>query len=197
MKMKLNKYFFVFALLLTPLVGYASEPQAEKKAQKSSALISKTYENGKIVHKPPILTTSAIIEVFEAGKFKGIVLIERGKEPFGKALPGGKVEYGESVEDAVRREMREEVNLELIDLRQFHVYSDPSRDPRHHSVEVTHVAKAVHYPQAGDDAKNAFVVQIDQIPWSELAFDHAQILKDYIKWTYANLAMPKTTKTKK
>ena len=131
-------------------------------------------------HKSPILTTTAIIEVYEQGEFQGIVLIERGKAPFGKAIPGGKVEYGETVENAVRREMQEEVHLELDDLIQFHVYSDPSRDFRHHSVEVVHIAKAYQLPTAGDDAAKAFVVKLEDIPWAELAFDHAQILKDYL-----------------
>lgn len=134
------------------------------------------------VHKAPILTTTAIIEIYQEGDFKGIVLIERGKAPFGKAIPGGKVEYGETVENAVRREMQEEVNLELSNLRQFHVYSEPNRDFRHHSVEVTHVATAYQPPKAGDDAASAFVVKLEDIPWSNLAFDHAQILKDYIEW---------------
>jgi 8-oxo-dGTP diphosphatase len=78
--------------------------------------------------------------------------------------------------------MMEEVNLELHDLRQFHVYSDPSRDFRHHSVEVTHLAKAFNLPAAGDDAAKAFVVKIEDIPWNELAFDHAQILRDYLDY---------------
>lgn len=133
-------------------------------------------------HKPPILTTAAIIEVYDQGKFQGIVLIERGKAPWGKALPGGKVEYGETVETAIRREMMEEVNLELQDLQQFHVYSDPTRDFRHHSVEVTHLAKAYCQPVAGDDAAKAFVVKIEDIPWKEFAFDHAQILRDYLDY---------------
>ena len=133
-------------------------------------------------HKPPILTTTAIIEVIADGENKGIVLIERGKAPFGKAIPGGKVEYGETVENAVRREMMEEVNLELHDLRQFHVYSEPTRDFRHHSIEVTHVAKAYELPKAGDDAAKAFIVSFNDIPWDELAFDHAKILKDYLDW---------------
>lgn len=137
-------------------------------------------------YKPPILTTTAIIEIYEQEDFKGIVLIERGKAPFGKAIPGGKVEYGESVEDAVRREMLEEVHLELEDLKQFHVYSDPSRDFRHHSVEVTHLAKSHCLPLAGDDAAKAFVVSLDNIPWEELAFDHAQVLKDYIAYKMAS-----------
>ncbi len=137
-------------------------------------------------HKPPILTTTAIIEIHKEGQFLGIVLIERGKEPFGKAIPGGKVEYGETVENAVRREMKEEVNLELADLKQFHVYSDPARDFRHHSVEVAHTAKAYQLPTAGDDAAKAFVVKLEDIPWKELAFDHAQVLSDYIEWRNGN-----------
>lgn len=140
------------------------------------------YVQANIIHKPPMLTTTAIIEVFEKEESKGIVLIERGKAPFGKAIPGGKVEYGETVEEAVRREMMEEVGLELHDLRQFRVYSDPARDFRHHSVEVAHTAKAFQPPIAGDDAAKAFVVSLQDIPWSELAFDHAQVLRDYIEW---------------
>lgn len=133
-------------------------------------------------HTLPILTTTAIIEIYKEKEFKGIVLIERGKAPWGKAIPGGKVEYGETVEDAVRREMKEEVNLELYDLRQFHVYSDPSRDFRHHSVEVTYLAKAFQDPIAGDDAAAAWVINIEDIPWDHLAFDHANILKDYLSY---------------
>lgn len=164
----LRKYFILFSFLLTTVNGHANEPTV------------------KPAHKPPILTTAAIIEVHEGNQFKGIVLIERGKAPFGKALPGGKVEYGETVENAIRREMMEEVHLELIDLRQFHVYSDPTRDFRHHSVEVTHLAKAFQLPVAGDDAAKAFVVKLEEIPWNEMAFDHAQILKDYMQWRNGN-----------
>lgn len=143
-------------------------------------------------HKPPILTTTAIIEIYEGEQFKGIVLIERGKAPWGKAIPGGKVEYGETVENAVRREMMEEVNLDLNNLRQFHVYSDPTRDFRHHSVEVAHIAEAYKDPTAGDDAAKAFIVKLEDIPWSELAFDHALVLRDYLEWRNGNttLAMP-------
>lgn len=154
--------------------------------------LSATELASKPTHKPPILTTTAIIEIHEEGQFKGIVLIERGKAPFGKAIPGGKVEYGETVENAIRREMKEEVNLDLNDLRQFHVYSEPTRDFRHHSIEVAHIAKAFQSPTAGDDAAKAFIVKLEDIPWKELAFDHAQVLKDYIEWRNGNesLSMP-------
>lgn len=159
-----RKFLFVFSLFVLPFFTYVS----------GQGVLA--------MYQPPVLATTAIIEVYEANEFKGIVLIERGKEPWGKAIPGGKVEYGETVEDAVRREMKEEVNLDLIDLQQFHVYSDPKRDPRHHTVEITHVAKAFRSPQAGDDAAKAFIVKPEDIPWNELAFDHAQILRDYLAW---------------
>jgi len=140
-------------------------------------------------HKPPILTTTGIIEIYEGEQFEEIVLIERGKVPFGKAIPGGKFEYGETVENAVRREMEEQVNLDLSDLRQFHVYSDPTGDFGHHSGEVAHVAKAYRSPTAVDDAAEAFVVNI---PRTELAFAHAQILRDYLEWKAGtgSLSMP-------
>jgi 8-oxo-dGTP diphosphatase len=141
------------------------------------------------VHKSPILTTTAIIEVWEKGIFQGIVLIERGKAPFGKAIPGGKVEYVETVESAVRREMQEEVHLDLYELKQFHVYSDPNRDFRHHSVEVAHIAKAFNRPVAGDDAAKAFVVKLEEIPWDELAFDHAQVLQDYLHYRHGDRSL--------
>lgn len=170
----LKKHLILLLIVFSPLTGFANEQPVK-------------------AHKSPILTTTAIIEVYQAGQFKGIVLIERGKAPFGKAIPGGKVEYGETVENAIRREMMEEVNLQLNDLRQFHVYSDPSRDFRHHSVEVAHIAKADQPPTAGDDAAKAFVVKLEDIPWAELAFDHAVVLKDYLEWKNGNasLAMPK------
>ncbi|MBX9922745.1 MAG: NUDIX hydrolase [Rhabdochlamydiaceae bacterium] len=174
MSKPVKRYLFLFTFALIPLIGHANNHLE------------------KLPHKPPILTTTAIIEVYEGDEFKGIVLIERGKAPFGKAIPGGKVEYGETVEIAVRREMQEEVHLELYDLKQFHVYSDPSRDFRHHSVEVAHVAKAFQTPTAGDDAAKAFLVRLEDIPWDELAFDHALVLKDYISWKagVTDLSMP-------
>jgi ADP-ribose pyrophosphatase YjhB (NUDIX family) len=108
-----------------------------------------------------------------------VLLIHRRNPPLGWALPGGFVEYGETVEDAVRREMKEETGLELEDLRQFRVYSDPARDPRGHMVSVVFAARGLGKPEAGDDADRYRLIDLNDIPEPELVFDHAQILRDF------------------
>ncbi|GAB6075905.1 NUDIX domain-containing protein [Desulfurobacterium crinifex] len=129
----------------------------------------------------PLLAVDGIINVQdEDGKFIGIVLIERKYPPIGLALPGGFVEVGETVERAVIREMKEETGLDVITLRQFHVYSDPERDPRRHVVSVVFECVARGKPKGSDDAKVARVYSYDEIPFEELVFDHSQILKDYL-----------------
>jgi len=130
-------------------------------------------------HKGPALTVDVIIEV-ESG---GIVLIERRNPPPGWALPGGFVDYGESVEDAARREAREETGLEVELVRQFHTYSAPRRDPRSHTVAVVFVGKAAGAPVAASDAANAGVFRADELP-EPLAFDHGNILADYFSGRY-------------
>lgn len=97
----------------------------------------------------------------------------------GWALPGGFVEYGETVEAAVRREMMEETGVELAGLRQFRVYSDPARDPRGHCVSVVFTADAVGMPRAGDDAAELKLIEPGQASSAGLVFDHEQILADY------------------
>jgi ADP-ribose pyrophosphatase YjhB (NUDIX family) len=123
----------------------------------------------------PFVTVDAIIETQG-----GIVLIERSNPPFGFALPGGFVDYGESLEAAVAREAREETGLELRDLRQFHTYSEPARDPRFHTVTTVFSARADGPPKAGDDAAACRVVQSSEIDGLLFAFDHGQVLRDYL-----------------
>jgi 8-oxo-dGTP diphosphatase len=128
--------------------------------------------------RTPFLTVDVIIEV--SG---GIILIERRFEPLGWALPGGFVEYGETVETAAVREAREEIGL-CVSLRElFSVYSDPRRDARQHNVSVVFIGSAEGQPVAGDDAGGAGVFAEDHLP-APLAFDHAQILREYFAYTH-------------
>jgi 8-oxo-dGTP diphosphatase len=112
-----------------------------------------------------------------------IVLIERLHEPFGWAIPGGFIDYGEAAETAGKREAMEEIGLaiELVDL--LGVYSAPDRDPRQHTLSVVYIATATGSPKAGDDAKQAHVLNLAAIP-QNLCFDHDQILADYRKYRY-------------
>jgi 8-oxo-dGTP diphosphatase len=110
---------------------------------------------------------------------RGVLLVERRWPPPGWALPGGFVEFGETVEQAVTRELLEETGLVAESVRQFHTYSDPARDPRGHTVSVIFVVSARGEPVGGDDAKAARFFPWDALP--PLAFDHAQILAGYRK----------------
>ena len=121
----------------------------------------------------PYLTVDAIIETEG-----GIVLIRRKNPPEGWALPGGFVDYGESVEHAAMREAQEETGLDITLTRQFHTYSAPQRDPRHHTVSVVFIATALGPPVAADDAADAAVFTLDNLP-TPIAFDHGKILSDY------------------
>ena len=129
--------------------------------------------------KTPYLSVDGIIKIFNPN-FLGIVLIKRKNSPFGFALPGGFVDIGEKVEDALIREMKEETNLDVKIQRLLGVYSDPNRDLRFHTVSCIFVCNAFSLPKAGDDAKEAFVVKLEEIPWDKLVFDHATILKDFL-----------------
>ncbi len=126
-------------------------------------------------HRNPLPTVDIIIEVKG-----GIVLIERKNPPYGWAIPGGFVDYGESVEDCAVREAREEtgLNIRLKDL--LYVYSRPDRDPRHHTLTTVFIATADGQPVAGDDAKAAGVFHAHRLP-APLVFDHAEILVDYFQ----------------
>jgi 8-oxo-dGTP diphosphatase len=124
----------------------------------------------------PTLAADAIIEVEG-----GIVLIERKNPPLGWAIPGGFVDYGESVEDAARREAKEEVSLDVELVDQLYTYSDPSRDPRGHTVTVVFVARASGRPVAADDAAGVGIFTEATLP-SPLVFDHPDVLADYFAY---------------
>jgi ADP-ribose pyrophosphatase YjhB (NUDIX family) len=108
----------------------------------------------------------------------GIVLIRRKNEPVGWALPGGFVDYGESLEAAAVREAKEETGLEVELKRQFHTYSDPSRDPRRHTITTVYIATGQGTLKAGDDAGRAEVFTQSSLP-DDIVFDHKDILDDY------------------
>ena len=123
----------------------------------------------------PLPTVDVIIRME-----KGIVLIKRKNKPFGWAIPGGFIDYGESAEDAARREAKEETNLDVRGLKQFRVYSAPGRDPRFHTLSVVFTARAQGKPRARDDAAEIGVFSRRSLP-SPLAFDHKKILNDYFR----------------
>ena len=131
--------------------------------------MGQTYRN-------PLLTVDIIIEMDG-----GIVLIERRNPPHGWALPGGFVDYGESLEASARREAREETGLLVTLVEQFQTYSDPGRDPRHHSVSTVFIATADGTLKADDDAKNAGVFSATHLP-RPIVFDHSRIIDDYFRY---------------
>jgi ADP-ribose pyrophosphatase YjhB (NUDIX family) len=131
-------------------------------------------------YRNPVPTVDIIIEVTARSGKEGIVLIERKNPPFGWALPGGFVDYGESLEQAAVREALEETSLKVSLLYQLGTYSDPRRDPRLHTIATVFVAKAGGRPRARDDARDIGVFERHEIDFP-LAFDHEKILADYFE----------------
>lgn len=109
------------------------------------------------------------------------MLIERRNPPLGWALPGGFVDYGESLEAAAAREAAEETSLEVCLVEQMHTYSDPGRDPRHHTVSTVFIAEARGVPVGGDDARKAEIFTAENLP-DPIVFDHLSILKQYFAY---------------
>jgi 8-oxo-dGTP diphosphatase len=127
------------------------------------------------VHRCIGLTVDAVI-VYN----NGVVLIKRKNEPFKDhyALPGGFVEYGETVEEALTREVKEETGLDVRPVKLVGVYSRPDRDPRGHTVTVAFLCIGEGELKAGDDAKDVFIFPVEEALKLPLAFDHKEILKD-------------------
>jgi 8-oxo-dGTP diphosphatase len=131
-------------------------------------------------HRNPLPTTDAVI----AGPDGRVVLILRKNDPKGWALPGGFVDQGEEPGAACRREAKEETDLEVELVAQLFTYSDPRRDPRKHTISTVYACRAKGGKlKAGDDAADAKWFSEAEIPWSDLCFDHADILRDYFTWS--------------
>ena len=96
------------------------------------------------------------------------------------ALPGGFVDVGEKIEDALIREMKEETNLDVTIEYLLGVYSEPTRDSRFHTMSVCYVTKAFGEPKAQDDAKSLAIYSLDKIPVEKLVFDHGDMIRDYL-----------------
>jgi ADP-ribose pyrophosphatase YjhB (NUDIX family) len=125
-------------------------------------------------YRNPLPTVDIIIE-----NVKGVVLIRRKNPPYGWALPGGFVDYGERLEEAAVREAREETSLTVELIAQLGAYSDPSRDPRHHTISIVFIARVLAgSPCAADDALEIGIFSRDSLP-ENMAFDHEKILRDY------------------
>jgi 8-oxo-dGTP diphosphatase len=131
-------------------------------------------------YRNPFPTVDVIIEL-GPGPERPIVLIQRKNEPRGWALPGGFVDYGESLERAAMREAAEETGLAVELIALLGVYSRPERDPRQHNLSAAFVARAQGQPQAGSDAGGAGLFDPDNLP-GPLCFDHDLILEHYRAW---------------
>ena len=132
-----------------------------------------------MTYKNPAPTVDVLIEL--AGAPGQLVFVERRNPPRGYALPGGFVDAGEWVADAAAREVKEETGLDVELVELFHVYSDPARDPRQHTMSTVFIGRASGTPVGGDDAARCIVAAPDRLP-GPLVFDHALIVSDYVAY---------------
>jgi 8-oxo-dGTP diphosphatase len=138
-------------------------------------------------YRNPAPTVDVLIELPD--RPGELVFIERAHEPLGLALPGGFVDEGEWVADAAVREVKEETGLDVELLELFHVYSDPARDKRRHTVSIVFIGRAKGTPVGGDDAAKAVVCRPDALP-QPLVFDHPRIVEDYVAYRQRGVRPP-------
>ena len=125
----------------------------------------------------PSVTTDCVVFGYDGFRLN-VLLVERGREPHkGKwAFPGGFLEIDEAAEDGALRELYEETGLSSVDLRQFHSFTEPGRDPRERVITIAYYALVrMQEVKGGDDAADARWFALDEVP--QLAFDHDQILR--------------------
>jgi 8-oxo-dGTP diphosphatase len=130
-------------------------------------------------YRNPTPTVDILIELVD--RPGTLVFVERANEPRGLALPGGFVDEGEWVADAAVREAKEETGLDVELVELFHVYSNPKRDPREHTVSTVFIGRAHGTPVGGDDAARCIVSRPGELP-QPLVFDHATIVADYVSY---------------
>ena len=130
-------------------------------------------------YRNPKTTCDILIEL--DGRPGELVFVERRNEPRGYALPGGFIDEGEWAADAAVREALEETGLDVSIDELFHVYSNPARDPRGHTMSTVFIASAAGTPVGGDDAARCIVATPDAMA-GKLVFDHATIVADYVAY---------------
>jgi len=127
----------------------------------------------------PSVATDAVILSLRNGRLS--VVLGKRSDGKGWALPGGFIQEGESLDDCVKRELKEETGIEVPFLTQFKNYSDPQRDDRHQTISVAYLA--VHPSgklrlKADTDVTDVGWFDVDELP--TLAFDHNQICSDAV-----------------
>ena len=131
-------------------------------------------------YKKPSVTT----DIFIFDDDLNFILIKRRNDPYKDywALPGGFVEYGESVETAAVREAKEETSIDVELNGLVGVYSEPDRDPRGHTITVAYLAKGdLSTGKADDDAKDIAIFTLEKLDGMDIAFDHEKIIRDCLK----------------
>ncbi len=146
-------------------------------------------------YEHPFVAVDLLLFTISEGKLK-VLLVKRGVEPFkgGWALPGGFVRMNESIDDASKRELKEECGVEGVYLEQLYTFGEPNRDPRTRVISVAYYALANSEKwnlRAETDAEEAKLFEVGEIP--HLSFDHQEIF-DYgikrlrSKLSYSNIA---------
>jgi 8-oxo-dGTP diphosphatase len=148
-------------------------------------------------HKNPVPAVDfIIINDGDENNNSKILLVTRNNDPFKGMLsiPGGFINAGETAEDAMRREAKEETSLVVEPIAILGVYSDPRRDPRMHTLSVTFITRIVQGNEdASDDAAALKWVETEHeldslIESKRIAFDHSKILRDFKKWLKSSRA---------